>query len=64
MTGSLLIQNARYLDVVSGQWCEGDIRIQDGTFVNVGGRLSPHGERLLDASGHHVLPDSSTATCI
>jgi len=56
MTGNLLVSNARYLDVASGQWREGDLRIQDGLFVDAGIPLPAQGEDRLDAAGKYVLP--------
>ncbi len=56
LTANLLVRGGQYLDVDVGQWRRGDIRIQDGTFVEVGGDLSSHGEQLLDARGHFILP--------
>ena len=56
MNGNLLVSNARYLDVASGQWREGDLRIQDGLFVDAGIPLPAQGEDRLDAAGKYVLP--------
>lgn len=54
---SLLVRGGRYLDVVAGQWRDGDVRILDGRIVDVG----PHqaaspGVATLDATGKFVLP--------
>ena len=34
--GSLLVRGGRYLDVVAGEWRDGDVRILDGRIVEVG----------------------------
>ena len=34
--GSLLVRGGRYLDVVAGEWRDGDIRILDGRVWGVG----------------------------
>lgn len=53
----LLVSGGRYLDVVAGEWRDGDVRILDGRIVEVGPHLgSSPGVETLDASGHYVLP--------
>src|SRR6478609_10567391 len=55
--GSLLVRGGRYLDVVAGDWREGDVRILDGRIVDVGPRLTPSpGVETFDATGRFVLP--------
>src|SRR6478609_161502 len=55
--GSLLVRGGRYLDVVAGEWRDGDIRILDGRIVDVGARLTPSpGVATFDATGRFVLP--------
>ena len=53
----LLVSGGRYLDVVAGEWRDGDVRILDGRIVEVGPHLGPSpGVETLDASGRYVLP--------
>lgn len=50
----LVIRDARFLDVFSGQWREADIGIVDGTVVAVDEGVQ--GERLISARGQWVVP--------
>jgi imidazolonepropionase-like amidohydrolase len=53
----LLVSGGRYLDVVAGEWRDGDVRIVDGRIVEIGPELGPSpGVETLDASGRYVLP--------
>jgi adenine deaminase len=51
---SLVIKNARYLDVFSGSFLQGDIALSGATIVGCG--ESYEGERYLDAEGAFVVP--------
>ena len=55
MTG-MLIKNGTVVDGTGAPAFAADVRIADGTIVEVGPNLSPNGERVFDASGCHVTP--------
>lgn len=50
----LVIRNARWLDVFTCEFVEGDIAIRDGVVVRMAKGLK--GEREIDAAGAHVVP--------
>jgi len=54
----LIIRNAHVLDVHTGTYTEGDIRIAGGEVVEVGVRIgqSPSEVAVVDAHGGFVLP--------
>jgi len=55
--GPALGSGGRYLDVVAGEWRDGDVRILDRRIVEVGPHLGPSpGVETLVASGCYVLP--------
>ncbi|POX42356.1 peptidase M38 [Streptomyces sp. Ru73] len=56
MTDSLLLRNATLLDVVSGEYTEGDLRCADGRIVETGRGLTAPDARTLDLNGAFVLP--------
>ncbi|MCP2165009.1 metal-dependent hydrolase family protein [Goodfellowiella coeruleoviolacea] len=57
MTTSLLVRNARVLDVVSGDYHEGDLLSVDGRIAESGPRLTaPAGASTVDVAGAVVLP--------
>ncbi|MEU6114145.1 amidohydrolase family protein [Streptomyces sp. NPDC047117] len=56
MTDSLLLRNATLLDVVSGEYTEGDLRCADGQIVETGAGLKAPGARTLDLGGAVVMP--------
>ncbi|MFG2592212.1 amidohydrolase family protein [Streptomyces sp. NPDC048438] len=54
---SLLLRNARLLDVATGDYQEADLRCADGRIVETGTGLSaPDGVRSVDLAGAPVLP--------
>lgn len=53
---NLLIKDARYLDVVAGQYRLGDIAVNDGVIEQIGDGLERPGVPRFDASGTYVLP--------
>ncbi|MFE5244340.1 MULTISPECIES: metal-dependent hydrolase family protein [unclassified Streptomyces] len=54
---SLLLRNARLLDVATGDYQEADLRCADGRVVETGtGLRAPDGVRSVDLAGAHVLP--------
>lgn len=54
---SLLLRNARLLDVLTGDYQEADLRCADGRIAEVGTRLTaPDDVRTVDLAGSHVLP--------
>ena len=55
MTG-MLIKNGTVVDGTGAPAFAADVRIADGTIVEVGPNLSANGERVFDASGCHVTP--------
>lgn len=50
----LVIKNARYLNVFSNEWNDGDIAVSGGLIAGIGG--SYDGERVIDAHGRYVTP--------
>jgi imidazolonepropionase-like amidohydrolase len=56
VTNSLLLRNTLMLDVVNGQYAEGDIRIADGRIVETGPGLRAPETPTLDLDGAVVLP--------
>ena len=55
--GDLLVHGGQFLDVVTGEWRTGDVRIRDGFITEVGPQLEPNpGVDILDATGRYVLP--------
>lgn len=50
----LVIKNARYLNVFSNEWNDGDIAVSGGLIAGIGG--SYDGERMIDAHGRYVTP--------
>lgn len=57
MTFSLLIRNARIVDVRAGDVSEGDVAIDDGLIRETGGRVtSGDAQRTIDAGGAYLLP--------
>ena len=56
MTANLLIQNATYLDVVAGEYRQGDIRVTDGVIEQIGDSQEIPGYQRVDATGKYVLP--------
>ncbi|MFE9724614.1 amidohydrolase family protein [Streptomyces sp. NPDC005794] len=54
---SLLLRNARLLDVATGDYQEADLRCAEGRIVETGTALSaPDDVRTVDLAGAHVLP--------
>ncbi|TMR07660.1 amidohydrolase family protein [Nonomuraea turkmeniaca] len=54
---NLLLRNALVLDVVSGEYSEGDLRCADGRVVEAGpGLRAPSGVRVIDVAGGYVVP--------
>ncbi|MFD3494053.1 amidohydrolase family protein [Streptomyces sp. NPDC058690] len=54
---SLLLRNARLLDVVTGEYQETDVRCADGRIAETGSGLrAPDGVLAVDLAGAHVLP--------
>ena len=53
-SSSLLIRNGTV--VTAGGRVEGDVRVRDGTIVELGPNLGAAGERVIDAGGLLVLP--------
>ncbi|MGW0787091.1 amidohydrolase family protein [Streptomyces sp. NPDC002911] len=54
---SLLLRNARLLDVATGDYQETDLRCAEGRIAETGTALSaPDGVRTVDLAGAHVLP--------
>lgn len=57
MTFSLLIRNARIVDVRAGEVVEGDVAIHDGFVREVGGSIaSSDAQQSIDADGGYLLP--------
>lgn len=50
----LVLRGARWLDVFSGRWREGDIAIADGVICGVGESYQAH--KTIDVQGMHVVP--------
>jgi imidazolonepropionase-like amidohydrolase len=53
---NLLIKNAKYLDVVVGEYRQGDIRVTDGVIQQIGEGQEHADYPHFDASGKYVLP--------
>nr|WP_239513899.1 amidohydrolase family protein [Streptosporangium sp. 'caverna'] len=53
---SLLLRNALVLDVVSGDYTEGDLRCEDGRVVEAGHGLTAPDARVIDVDGAVVVP--------
>ncbi len=56
MHANLLIENARYLDVVAGEYKRADITVSDGVIHRVGDGSVPADFPRFDAAGKYVLP--------
>jgi len=54
--GSLLITGGTVVDGTGRPGVAADVRVKDGRIVEVGPRLSPTGEQVIDASGCIVAP--------
>ena len=55
--GSCLIQNATYITMSSLGTLRGDLLIQDGKIVKVGGKIqAPAGIKVIDATGLQITP--------
>ncbi|MFT4294208.1 MAG: amidohydrolase family protein [Micropruina sp.] len=54
--GDLIVRNATWLDIEAGDYCEGDLEIRDGRFVDVDAQPSVSDVREIDAAGAYVLP--------
>lgn len=52
----ILIKNGTIVDGTGAKVFEADVRISDGTIVEVGSDLAPHGERVVNAIGCYVTP--------
>lgn len=50
----LVIKNAKYLNVFSDEWNDGDIAVSGGLIAGIGG--SYDGRRVIDAGGRYVTP--------
>ena len=50
----LVIKNAKYLNVFSNEWNDGDIAVSGGLIAGIGG--SYDGKRVIDARGRYVTP--------
>lgn len=50
----LVLRDARYLNVFTNEWCEGDIAITEGKIAGVGGQYT--GEQVVEAAGKWVVP--------
>ncbi|MEU7835374.1 MULTISPECIES: amidohydrolase family protein [unclassified Nonomuraea] len=54
---SLLLRNALVLDVVTGDYAEGDLRLEEGRIVEAGpGLVGTAGTRVIDVAGGVVVP--------
>jgi imidazolonepropionase-like amidohydrolase len=56
VSADLLITNATYLDVVTGEYRHGDIAVNAGVIRQIGDALDRPGHPNFDASGKYVLP--------
>lgn len=54
--GDLLIRGGTVIDGTGSPGCPGDLRVSRGRVVEVGEKLAPSGEKLIDASGALVTP--------
>lgn len=50
----LVLRNAKWLDVFSGQWLSGDIAIDEGVIVGVGEQYQ--GAQVLNLKGRYLVP--------
>ena len=51
---TLLLRGAKWLDVFSGKWLEGDVAIYDGVIVGVGGHYDA--EKVVLLKGRYLVP--------
>ena len=57
MTGSLVLRHGRVLDVASGEYAEADVRIEDGSVVEVAAQIVATTDvEAVDLAGAFVLP--------
>ena len=56
MSANLLVKNAKYLDVVAGEYRQGDIHVTDGVIQQIGDGQEQADYPRFDASGKYVLP--------
>jgi imidazolonepropionase-like amidohydrolase len=56
VSANLLIKNAKYLDVVAGEYRQGDISVSDGVIQHVGEGQQCAAYPVFDASNKYVLP--------
>jgi len=54
--GDLLVKGGTVVDGTGGPAARADVRVREGTIVEVGAELRPDGERVLDAAGATVAP--------
>jgi N-acyl-D-amino-acid deacylase len=52
----LLVRGGQVLDGTGRPSFDGDVRVRDGVIAEVGARLEPDGEEILDADGAYVTP--------
>jgi len=52
----LIISNAKYLDVISGEYAEGDIRITDGLITSISNQEVATDVSVFDADGKYIIP--------
>ena len=52
----ILIRGGTVVDGTGAPAFPADVRVHQGTIVEVGPDLAPHGERIFDAAGCHVTP--------
>jgi adenine deaminase len=50
----LVLRGARWLDVFTGAWCEGDVAVIDGVIAGVGEVYE--GREIIDAKGYFIVP--------
>lgn len=56
MSGNLFLSNARYLDVVGGNYIDADIKVTNGRIEQIGAGLESGDHPRFDATGKYVLP--------
>lgn len=56
MSASLLVRGGRIVGLDGEAERAADVRIHDGVVTEVGPGLAAHGERVVDASGHWLIP--------
>ena len=55
------IKNTHYYDEVQAKFVSGDVLVEDGVFTTIGKASDVDGARVIEGSGHLLLPSFQNA---